>query len=314
MNKLALIAAVGLCGLASALPASANEGVSAKGVVAAVTTNGVSITGAHRTITCELGRRSPSLTGFSVGDRVQAQCRRFSQHLVLARIHHLSAPADGAGTSDPVKFGGAVTALSDTSVSLHDGDRDITCTLGDGSPPTTGLKIGDHAKVVCANGVLVSWAPVTAADAAHVYEGSVTALDTTSITLQAGEHTVTCSLGDGSPSLGDVKVGDRVLVGCRVGTSLLVLLRKLPATTETTTTTTTATTPTAPEPPHPVVTTAGGIITALSSTSLTIHNAEHGDLSCTLTDGSPQLGDYHLGDHVGIACAGGVLKQIVKLA
>jgi hypothetical protein len=313
MNKIALIAAVGLCGLASALPASANEGVSAKGVVAALTTKGVSITGAHRTVTCALGRHSPSIAGFSVGDRVQAQCRRVSKHLVLARIHHLDAPADGASTSEPVKFGGAVTSLSDTSISLHDGDRDITCALGDGSPSTAGLKVGEHARVVCVNGVLVSWAPVTAADAAHVYEGAVTAIDTTSITLQVGDHGVTCTLGDGSPSLGDVHVGDRVYAGCRVGTNLLVLLRKLPATTTTTTTTTTTDPPTTTEPAPVVLTTAGGTITALSSTSLTIHNDEHGDISCTVTDGSPPLGDYHVGDRVGIACTAGILKKIVKL-
>jgi hypothetical protein len=283
MNKIALIAAVGLCGLASALPASGNGGVSAKGVVAALTMNGVSITGAHHTVTCALGRHSPSVAGFSVGDRVQAQCRRVSKHLVLARIHHLTAPADGASTSEPVKFGGAVTILSDTSISLHDGDRDITCALGDGSPSTAGLKVGDHATVVCANGVLVSWAPVTAADAAHVYEGAVTAIDTGSITLLVGDQSVACTLGDGSPSLGDVQVGDRVYAGCRVGTNLLVLLKKLPATTTTTTTTTTTAEPTDPptttEPAPIVLTTAGGTITALSSTSLTIHNDEHGDIS-----------------------------------
>ena len=46
---------------------------------------------------------------------------------------------------------------------------------------------------------------------------------------------------------------------------------------------------------------------------LTVHNDEHGDVSCRVTDGSPRLGDYHVGDRVKLGCAGGVLKLIAKL-
>jgi hypothetical protein len=262
---------------------------------------------------CALGRRSPSLAGYAVGDRVQAQCRRASHHLVLAKIRHLSStPAESPSQAEPVKFGGAVTALSSTSISLHDGDRDLTCTLADSSPSTSGLKVGDHAKVVCQNGVLVSWAPVTPADSAHVYEGAVTAFDSGSISVQSGDHIFTCTLGDGSPSLGDLHVGDRVAVGCRVGSNLLVLLKRLsPATTP-------PPLPPAPEPtsppppPHVDLTTFGGTLTALATT-VTVHSDEHGDFSCRVTDGSPKLGDYAVGDHVTVGCADGVLKQITKL-
>jgi len=55
------------------------------------------------------------------------------------------------------------------------------------------------------------------------------------------------------------------------------------------------------------------VITVLSTSALTVHNDEHGDITCTLGPSSPHLGDYHLGDHVGIACAGGVLVKIVRL-
>jgi len=377
MKRIALIAALGLSVLCSALPASANDGVSTRVVVAAMSTTGVSVKGSHRTITCALGHRSPSLTGFAVGDRVQAQCRRVARHLVLAKINHLTtaAAADGVSASEPVKFGGAVTALSDTSISLHDGDRNLTCTLGDASPSTTGMKVGDHVKVPCQNDILVAWAPVTTADAAHLYEGVVTAVDSSSISVQSGDHVFTCPRGDGSPSVTTVHVGDRVLVGCRVTSNLLVLLKPLaPLTPAPTTPTVTATgggtvtavsgtsltlhnvehgdftctvgtsspsvaevhvgdlvkmgcnegvlvilvrgTPTTttppPPPPAPVTWTGGGTLTTLTTTSLTIHSDEHGDTTCTLTDGSPQLGDYHVGDHVGMACVDGVLKQIVK--
>jgi len=43
-----------------------------------------------------------------------------------------------------------------------------------------------------------------------------------------------------------------------------------------------------------------------------VRGDEHGDLSCRVTDASPRLGDYHVGDHVKLACADGVLKLIAK--
>ena len=280
------------------------------GVVASLTASGVSVKGTHHTITCALGHRSPSLAGYTVGDHVQAQCRRSARHLVLAKIRHLTAPAESPSLAAPVKFGGAVTALSSASISLHDGDRNLTCALGESSPSTTGLKVGDHAKVVCQNGVLVSWAPVTTADSAHVYEGVVTAFDSGSISVMSGDHVFTCTLGDGSPSLADLQVGDRVAVGCRVGSNLLVLLKRLPAAT---TPPPLPPAPTPPPPPHVDLTTFGGTLTDLGTTSVTVHSDEHGDFSCRVTDGSPKLGDYHVGDHVSVGCADGVLKQIAKL-
>ena len=60
-------------------------------------------------------------------------------------------------------------------------------------------------------------------------------------------------------------------------------------------------------------TTAGGTLTVLSTSSITVHNNEHGDVSCTLGPASPRLGDFHVGDHVGMACVDGVLAKLVKL-
>jgi len=54
------------------------------------------------------------------------------------------------------------------------------------------------------------------------------------------------------------------------------------------------------------------VMPLLSSLSLTVHNDEHGDITCRLTDGSPHVGDFHVGDHVKLACADGVLKLIAK--
>ena len=295
MQRIALLAALVLAALTAAFPALADEGTSVKGVVAALSASRISVTDAHRSVTCALTASSPSLAGYAVGDRVQAQCRRATGHLVLAKIRRLTAPASGSNEVEPVKFGGTVTALSPRSLSLHDGDRDLTCALGTVSPSTAGLKVGDHAKVVCLNGVLVSWAPVTTSDAAHVYEGVVTAVGSSSISVHTATQDITCSLGDGSPSVADVHVGDRVAVGCRVGSNLLVLLKHLGT-----------------EPPKPVVTTAAGTVTTVSAGSLTLHNAEHGDLTCTVSSASPSIAEVHVGDLVKVACTNGVLSALAQ--
>ena len=297
MNRIALLLAVALAALAASLPALADDGASVKGIVSTLSADGIAVKDARHTVTCALTTRSPSLDGYAVGDRVQAQCRRAAGRLVLAKIRHLTTPSAGSNEAEPVKFSGTVTALSPHSISLHDGDRDLTCTLGDASLSTDRLKVGDHAKVVCLNGVLVSWAPVTATDtASHVYEGVVTALDAHSISVRNDNHDVTCSLGDGSPSVADVHVGDRVAVGCRVDSNVLVLLKRLGVV----------------PPPQPAVTTAGGTVTAVSSASLTIHNVEHGDLTCAVSSSSPSVREVHVGDLVKLACADGVLTVLLR--
>jgi len=314
MNRLALLGAVALTSLSAAVPALADGGTPLTGVVAALSADGVSIKGTHRTLTCVLTSHSPSLAGYKVGDRVQANCRRTARRLVLAKIRHLPMRTIGSNEAEPVSFGGTVTALSDNSISLHDGDRNLTCAIGDASPSTAGLKVGDHAKVVCVGGFLHLWAPVTTSDAAHVYEGVVTAVGSSSITVHTSAQDATCPLGVGSPSVADVHVGDRVLVGCRVGSNLLVLLKRLaPEPPTTTTDAGTGTEPPAPAPPTSTAWTTAGTLTVLSSTSLTVHNnEEHGDITCRLTDGSPHVGDFHVGDHVKLACADGVLKLIAR--
>lgn len=304
MKRIVLLAAL-VAALTAALPALADEAASLKGVVTALSADSVSVKNAHHTVTCALTDHSPSLAHFEIGDRVQVQCRRTAHHLVLAKIRHLSAPASGSNEAEPVKFGGTVTALAPGSISLHDGDRDLTCTLGDASPSTAGLKVGDHARVVCRNGALVSVEriavePPRPAPAVTTAGGTVTAVSSASLTLHNSEHgDLTCTVSSASPSVAEVHVGDLVHVACKDGV-LAALDRSTP--------------PPAPAPvpaPHPL-TTFAGTLTALSSTSLTVHNDEHGDVSCRVTDGSPKLGDYHVGDRVQLACADGVLKLIAK--
>jgi hypothetical protein len=287
--------------LAIALPASAADGRTLNGVLVSVTSTGVAIKdGKNAVTTCALVAKSPSLDGFAAGDRVQAACVRTGGKLVLAKLRHVTAPSDSPSNDPaPTKFGGAITALSDSSISLHDGDRDFTCSIGASSPSTTGVKVGQHVTVACAKGVLVAIAPVTSGRA---YEGTVTALSTTSITVHTSNGDGTCTVGAGSPSLAGVNVGDRVLAGCTADTNQLVLLKKLA-------TAPPAPTPTPPSDSHTV--TVAGTLSALSSSSLTVHG-EHGDVSCTVS-ATTRLGDFHVGDRVGMACTDGVLLKLVKL-
>jgi hypothetical protein len=245
--------------------------------------------------TCAVVANSPSLNGYATGDRVQAACVRASGKLVLAKIRRL-ATASGSPSNDaePTKFAGAVTALSDGSISLHDGDRDLTCSIGASSPSTAGVKVGQHVKVACSSGVLVTIAAVTSGDAGRAYEGTVTAVSATSITVHNDKGDGTCTVGDGSPNVADVKVGDRVLAGCKTGTNQLVLLKKLSAGGD-----------------APTGQTGGGSISALSTASVTFHNGER-DVTCTLGDSSPRLGDYHVGDSVKFGCLNGALTAIAK--
>jgi len=296
--------------LAVALPAGAANGVTTKGTVVSVSATSVTVKDAHGvSTTCLVGAKSPSLDGYSAGDAVQAACLRARSSLVLAKIRHLTK----AGGSDvqPVTFGGVVTALSDVSISLHDGNRDLTCAIAAGSPSTDGVKVGGHVRVACANGTLVKLELVPAGDgtptapppppSAHKTvgaNGTVSAVSSASITVRTDGGDVTCAVGDGSPSVGDVHVGDKVKMGCVDG--VLEVLERAAA-------------PAPPPPPANTVTVAG-TLSALSDTALTVHNTEHGDVSCTLGPSSPRLGDFHLGDRVGMACADGVLVKIVRLS
>jgi hypothetical protein len=280
--------------LAIALPASAAEGRTLNGVLVSVSTSAVAVKDAQGVVTtCAVAAKSPSLDGFAAGDRVQAACVQADHKLVLAKIRRVTAPSDSPTKDTPTKFGGVVTALSSSSISLHDGDRDFTCSIGASSPSTAAVKVGQHVNVACTNGVLVAIAPVTSGRA---YEGTVTAVSATSITVHTSHGDGTCSVGDGSPSLAGVQVGDKVKVGC-LGGVLKALVRST----------------TAPPPPtgdgHTV--TVAGTLSALSSSSLTVHG-EHGDVTCAVP-ATARLGDFHVGDRVGMACTDGVLAKLVKL-
>jgi len=236
--------------------------------------------------------------------------------LTLAKLRkdaNGAAPSSAADT-ESVKFGGAITALDDTSISLHDGDRDLTCSLGPGSPATSGFKVGQHVKVVCDGGVLTAIAPITTADAGRYFTGTVATLTDGSITLTTEHGPVTCTITSVSPSTASLKVGDSIGMGCTASTMVLVLIRPASG----------GDTP--PPPPPPPTTTSGGGDGGSTGTTHTIQKArgtivtvgdagigvqtDGGTVSCKSGAGSPSLDGYAVGDHVGISCTDGTLTAI----
>jgi hypothetical protein len=235
-------ATLGLLALVVALPAAADNGRSARGAIASITPKTISVQTAGPKVTCAIADRSPSLSGYSAGDRVAIGCHKVRHVFVLAKIRHLQVATSSEGEVKKVTFAGAITALSATSISLHDGDRDLTCSVTADSPSTASLKIGVHVRVACTNGVLTALAPVGPPPpprpveppktpeapktpepphpTTHVLTGAIgtlTVLETSTVTVHNAEHDLTCSIGDSSPHLGDFHVGDRVKVLCTDG-------------------------------------------------------------------------------------------------
>ena len=290
--------------LAVATTASAADGRTTRGQVVAVTPKAIAVKDAKGIVTrCALAGRSPSVAGYARGDRVLIFCAEARGHLVLVKVHKVEAPATPANDTEPVTFGGTVTHLTDGAITVHDGDRDLTCKLGDASPAPGDVKVGTHVKVACVNGMLTRLAVVTIpppATEAATFGGAVTAITDGSITLHDGDRDFTCTRGPSSPALGEVTVGSHAKVACVSGVLTRIEL----------------VTVTAPPPPAPTTTptTGAGAISVLTDGSITVHNGERNtDLTCRLGDASPRLGDYHVGDHVGIACTDGVLVKIARI-
>lgn len=286
-----------------------------RGSIASLSATAITVKDGSKSATCSVTSNSPPLAQYRVGDSVTIVCKRTGDRWKLTAIRKLAPkpktdqPAPKAPPADGQSFkqGGALTALSATSVTVHDGDHDFVCKLGDASPPLDGFHVGDHVVIACTNGELVGITLVTVPTVPkdpttpttpvveRTGQGTLSAISTStsSVTIHTDGDDVTCSLGDSSPALGDFHVGDAVKFGCRNG--VLVALYKVAA------------------PAPPVVERTGqGTISALSTSALTVHT-DGGDVTCSLGDTSPKLGDYHLGDLVRFGCRNDVLYGIYKV-
>src|SRR3954466_9572908 len=120
MKRLLILLAALVAATASlTVPALAANGKSLRGTVASKTDKAISIAGRGGiTTTCNLGRHSPSTTTVSVGDRVLAVCaKRRHGGLVLTKLRQDRTSPPPSKDTKPVTFGGAITALTDTSIS-----------------------------------------------------------------------------------------------------------------------------------------------------------------------------------------------------
>jgi hypothetical protein len=322
MKRLIIIAAASFAAASLTLPALASNGRAVRGTVAAKSSDAISVKGKSGIVTtCALGSRSPSVSSVAVGDTVLAVCvRRGHGPLTLAKLRKLTAAVTAAPDTEPVKFGGAITALSDTSISLHDGDRDLTCAIDSTSPSTADYKIGQHVKAVCAGGVLVAIAPITPGDVGRWFTGTVASLTDSAITLTTEHGPVTCTITALSPSTALLKVGDRIGMGCRASTMELVLIKPLSGDDP----------PPAPAPPTGGGDDGGsggddggggqtqtdlkarGAITVIGEHSISLQT-DGGTVTCTRDDHSPSLDGYAVGNRVAVECVNGALTEIERL-
>jgi hypothetical protein len=345
-RHLTLLAAAVAAASLLALPAAAGTAHNVFGTISGLTTHTISVKGRSGLVTtCALGARSPKLTGYSSGDHVQMVCLGGKRMSLLARIRHLAGKSVNGTASQvegTVAFGGAITALSDTSISLHDGDRDLTCALDASSPATGDFKVGQHVKVTCTNGTLTTIAAITSADAGRWFTGTVASITDGSITVNTEHGPVTCNLGPGSPSVAGLQEGDHVGIGCSVSTMQLVLLRKLDDSTDGSGSGSggsgTTTGPgddgdsqgddgqgndndegggdsgsqSAPPPGDSQTTIrARGNVSAITDGAITV-STDGGSVSCSRDGESPSLDGYQAGDNVTIGCTGGKLRSVEK--
>jgi hypothetical protein len=147
-------------------------------------------------LTCTVTSTSPSLTGFTIGERVGIQCAGG----VLTGIKALSSP------TMPLTAQGPITALSLTSITVGP----LTCTVGSASPSLTGYALGEQATIGCLDGVL---GKIAVAPKLAFQIGVIDLLSASSITVRS----LTCTFDTSSPSLTGYNLGDRVGMVCLDG-------------------------------------------------------------------------------------------------
>ena len=298
MRRLLLIP-VALLGIASAvaLASTHQANLTASGKISSLTLTAITVGHGEHHRACAITADSPATTAFSIGDRVKIAC---SNHVLVA-IADAPATTNRSANEQPATTGisGTVTAATPTAITVHDGDRDVTCTVSGASPSVTAVNVGDHVRIGCANGVLVSLDTTptsTTTTSANVTSanGPITALGLTSITVQ----TMPCTIGPNSPSTAGFKVGDSVRMYCLNG-ALYVLKHNddgpPPTTTDMTTTPQT----------YAAIT---GTITTLGS-SITVQS-DGAPLTCTLGTGTPSTAGFAVGNPVRMYCLNGALYQL----
>ena len=121
----------------------------------------ITVHNSEHDLTCTIGSGSPSTSGFTVGNAVRMYCLNGA----LYSLTHTDAPPTTTETTtttattttasgDAASATGAISALSTSSITVHDGDRDLTCTIGSSSPSVSGFAVGNGVRMYCLNGAL----------------------------------------------------------------------------------------------------------------------------------------------------------------
>jgi hypothetical protein len=174
------------------------------GTISVLTPASITLPTERGDVTCARSDGSPRLGDYyHVGDKVKFACTEG----VLTAITKLEAPAPEVQTGL-----GTLTALSDTSLTVHTETGDLTCKLGEGSPRLGDYHVSDLVKVSCTNGVLTAIARVGTVTA--ITSGVLVALSQTSLTVLSDGGERTCSRTGASPSLDGYLVGNHVKATC----------------------------------------------------------------------------------------------------
>ncbi len=290
---------------AAALASTHRANVTVSGKIARLSSTSIVVGKHEHRRGCAITAASPATTAFAVGDLVKIACAK----RVLVAIADIPALTRKSGNEQPVTSGisGTVTAISPTSITVHDGDRNLTCTVNSASPSIAGLSVGSHVKIGCANETLVSLgspgaAPVTTTTAANVTDanGPITALGASAITVQ----TMTCTIGPSSPATSEFKVGDAVRMYCLNG--VLYVLKHTDAAPPPPTTTSSTTTTTPVNYSY-----ATGTLTALSAASITV-TGDGAPLTCPIGTTTQNLAEFHTGDKVRLYCQNGLFYKLIR--
>jgi hypothetical protein len=137
-------------------------------ITGTVVTLGTSITvnggdDGRASLTCTITGDSPSTSGFPVGTHVRMYCK----NAVLLSLSRVDAPTTTTAstttttTAPPVYSGisGTIAALGSTAITVNrtsgDGPLSLACTIGPGSPSTSGFAPGSSVRMYCKDGALV---------------------------------------------------------------------------------------------------------------------------------------------------------------
>jgi hypothetical protein len=228
------------------------------------------------------------------------------RRLLLPPLLLLAAavPAAAAGHPGFVRgYVGTVSALTSTAITVKpvSGKAPVTCALGSRSPSVAAVKVGSRVQMLC---VLADGKPTLAKlrllppTPPPAVSGVVTAVSETSLTVEGPAHrTMTCSVGEESPSVEGLEVGDRVVVLCDRDRVLRKLVKPLGGD--------------GPGPTSGLV--FRGELTDVTDTSVTVEGPAGRSVTCSIGDVSPGLDGFEVGDEVVVLCDGDhVLRKIGK--